>query len=942
MTALRGRPRVRSTRRAPGLAALADMESSAVVADPREMARVFMLLELLGAVLLLVWLLFPGDETLGRWWLALLATVGVAQALAVGTVRRSLGVTVYSLLLGSVVALLGVGVYFSGAALSPVFLFYVWIVAFAGWYLPAGEVSIQVLWIVLSYGLVLVIHQDPGQAHWWSISNQDASRWLLLSGTVLSTALMVKMFRGRFLDNEQRFVMAFERSATPMTLTGLDGCVIRANDAFCSLLGRAAREVVGISGSSFREPCDRDAASGLVDRALDPGWSARSERCLLRADGTAVWVDLVSSLVSDHHGQPLYYFEQALDITARRAAEARVALSAAQHAAIAGIGRAAVQGAELNALCDQVASAAAGLLGLELAAVLESLPESRCRRVRAAHGIAAERWDNAGIERLPLVEFTLACGEPVIVQDWAEETRFPISRAERELDAGSAVAVLIRGPREPFGVLLCESGQSGRFTDQDVDFLRGLANMLAATIEQRHAQEQAIHASLHDSLTGLPNRVLLADLLRRSLEQPRRPPTSVAVAFIDLDQFKLVNDSLGHEVGDQLLREVVSRLSLGLRVSDTLARSTSDEFVVLCEELPNERAAMRVAQRLLDTLATAFQIAGEEITITATVGIALAAHNHTAHTLLRDAEAAMHRAKERSRGGYELFDPEIHARNIGRLRSENALRRAIGTDQLSVVYQPVIDMRTGAIDTVEALLRWQHPDRGAVSPVEFIPIAEESGMIIPIGRQVLAESTRQLAAWRSEGHQVRVSVNISARQLHDDELIELIAATLQISGVPPESLTLELTETALVADGDVALQVLRAAKNLGVLLALDDYGTGYASLSYLSRFPFDIVKLDRTLIEVIERSRKDEIIVASTIDMGHALGLTLVAEGVETHEQHAKLRELGCDLVQGYHHAKPMHPSELEALPAWAKRQGTARNPARLRDAAASAPTAQP
>ena len=927
MTALRGRSRVRSTRRAPGVAALAAVQSRVLLADAREMARVFMLLELLGAVLLLVWLLFPGDVTLGRGWLALLAIVGVAQALGVGMVRRPLGVRVYSLLLGSVVALLGVGVYFSGAALSPLLLFYVWIVAYAGWYLPARHVSIQVLWIVFSYGLALVIHQDPGQAHWWSMSNADASRWMLLSGTVVSTALMVKMFRGRFLDNEQRFVLAFERSATPMTLTGLDGRVIQANDAFCSLLGRSASEVIGMSDSSFSHPCDRDAASGFFERALDPGWSARSERCLLRADGTAVWVDLVSSLVSDQRGRPLYYFEQALDVTARRAAEVRVARSAAQHAAIASIGRAAVQGAELNALCAEVASAAAGLLELELAVVLERLPESPCGRVRAAHGIAAERWGNAPVERLPVVEFTLACGEPVIVEDWAEETRFRISDPERELSAASAVAVLIRGHREPFGVLLCESEQSGKFTDDDVNFLRGLANMLAATIEQRHAQEEALHASLHDSLTGLPNRVLLADLLRRSLQQPHRPRTSVAVAFIDLDQFKLVNDSLGHEVGDQLLRDVVTRLSSGLRVSDTLARFTSDEFVVLCEELPNERAAMRVAQRLLDTLATPFQIAGEEITINATVGIAVAGDNDSAHILLRDAEAAMHRAKERSRGGYELFDPEIHARNIGRLRSENALRRAIGTDQLSLVYQPVINMRTGAIDSVEALLRWQHPERGAVSPLEFIPIAEESGMIIPIGRQVLRDSTRQLATWRSEGHQISVSVNISARQLYDDALIELLAATLQSSGVPPESLTLELTETALVADGDVALRVLRAAKNLGVLLALDDYGTGYASLSYLSRYPFDIVKLDQTLIQMIEKSRKDEIIVASTIDMGHALGLTLVAEGVETHGQDAKLHELGCDLVQGYHHAKPMHPSELEALPTWTKPQGTASEP---------------
>lgn len=879
-----------------------------------QMARVFMRQELTCAALIALWLFFPADRGLAKGWLGLAAVLLAGQGLGVGMYRRPPGRRTWSLHLAIAVSLLGGAIYFSGTELSPVFLFYLWATAFASWYFPVRQVAAQVLWIVVSYAVVLVVHQDPGQAHWWQISNGDAVRWVLLAGTVTASALLLRTFRSMLADNEQRLLVAFERSATPMGLAGLNGRVLHANEAMGELLGRSSEELAGASVAELIHPADRERtleffASGQRAR--------RVEERLLKADGTPVWVDVSASLVEDHRGHPKYYFTQMLDITARREAEHQAAAQSTRQAAIADIGHAAVQGAAIETLSEQVADVAAELLRLDAAVLVECQPGlARCRLL-AAKGPWASDYAEVKAGSWPLVRSALTRGEPVAVEDWMTEERFHMTGVERRLEARSAVAVVVRGHPKPFGVLLGESKTPRKFTADEVNFLRGLSNAVAAAVEQQRAQEEVAHAATHDALTGLPNRALLMDLLRHSLAQRRRPGSEVAVAIIDLDRFGLVNESLGHELGDQLLRQIAARFSSVLRVWDTLARFTSDEFALICEELQNERAAIRVVERLLASLEEPFRIANELVTITGTVGITITGRDQSAESALRDAQAAVHRAKERSPGGYQLFDSEVHERTAGRLRTENALRRAIGSDELSIAYQPVVASRSRRIVGAEALLRWNHPDWGPVSPVEFIPIAEESGVIIPLGRFVLSEGMRQLGRWRAEGRTVQLGLNISSRQLYDDALVELTAAILRQTGLPAESVIFELTETALVADEEAALEVMQAIKELGIRLALDDYGTGWASLGYLSTFPFDVVKLDRTLIRTIEASRKDEIIVASTIEMGHALDLIVVAEGVETREQDAKLRELGCDLVQGYYHAHPMPPDELAGLPAW-------------------------
>ena len=896
-----------------GAAAATRGEVRPWVEDPKRAARVFMRLELAGAALLALWLLCVGEKTWSEGWLAALLLAAVIQALAVGMFPRPLGTRGLSINAGLVVVMLGCGIRATGGAVSPVFLFYLWVVGFAGWYLPAREALLQAGWIALTYGFALWAYQGPTETHWWMISTDEVSRWLLLSGTVCVSSLLITMFREHFLDNEQRFFGAFASSSTPMSLISLDGIMVHVNPALCELLDQPEEELAGRPALSVTNSADRPVVQAFMDRRDGP---KRGELRLLRRDGTPVWVDLAASIITDHRGMPRYYVAEAPDVSERRAAEERAALQAKRQAAIADVGRAALEGTGIDSLAEIVVDSAARLLDVDLAIVLEREDDGHGCRVMGVAGAGADGLVGTRVPGSPLFESVIAGQEPVTIDDWDRERHVAMGATEREFAVRSTVATPLRGGEEPRGVLICESQRPRTFGEDDVNFLRGLANMLAATIERRRSQDQAARAVLYDALTGLPNRTLLADVLQRKLA--RASHGGFGVVFVDLDHFKLVNDSLGQDVGDQLLTETAARFTSVLRGSDMLARLNSDEFAVLCDDVSHGRAAARVAQRLLNALNKPFVIAGEEITVRATLGVALTGRDATARSLLRDAEAAMHRAKERSRGGYELFDPEFHDRNLGRLRTENALRRAIGTDELSVVYQPIVTSGPSAtVYGAEALMRWNHPDWGPVSPVEFIPIAEDSGTIIPLGRFVLREATRQLAAWSDEGRPLLVTVNVSPRQLYDDALPELIGSTVANAGIPPDRLILELTESALVGDAEAALEVLNAMKRLGVRLALDDYGSGYASLSYLSRFPFDIVKLDRTLIRGVGESRKDEIIVASTIDMGHALGLSIVAEGVETALQEERLREFGCDLIQGYLHARPMLAAALAKLPLW-------------------------
>ncbi|HEU4656268.1 MAG TPA: EAL domain-containing protein [Capillimicrobium sp.] len=426
--------------------------------------------------------------------------------------------------------------------------------------------------------------------------------------------------------------------------------------------------------------------------------------------------------------------------------------------------------------------------------------------------------------------------------------------------------------------------------------------------ERKAAELQLAHQAMHDALTGLPNRALFLDRLHHALLRRSRGATgSLAVLFLDVDRFKVINDSLGHEAGDRLLVDVSGRLDAALRPADTVARFGGDEFTVLCEDIAGEREAVAIAQRIVDLFDDPFEIEGREVFLSTSVGIALVAADQDGapppEDLIRDADAAMYRAKERGKARYELFDAEMRDHALRRLEVENALRRAVERDELRIHLQPEIDVRDGSIVGFEALVRWEHPERGLLSPAEFVPLAEETGLIVPIGEWVLRRACTEAAGWNPSG--LGISVNVSARQLTQGDFADVVARTLRDTGLRPDALCLELTESAVIESGPTTMGTLNALKDLGVKLAIDDFGTGWSSLGHLRRFPLDVVKLDRSFVSGLGTEPQDASIAAAIISLAHALGLSTVAEGIETDEQLAVLSSLGCDLGQGYLFARP-------------------------------------
>jgi len=442
---------------------------------------------------------------------------------------------------------------------------------------------------------------------------------------------------------------------------------------------------------------------------------------------------------------------------------------------------------------------------------------------------------------------------------------------------------------------------------------RLLSRSINYAIERKRAEVELAHQAMHDALTGLPNRALFYDRLGQALNRVGRHSTAVAVLFLDLDRFKLINDSLGHGAGDKLLVAVAERLARVLRAGDTAARFGGDEFVILCEDVSGERQAIAIAERIADELDEPFVIDGDEVFARTSVGIALATQpGARPEALIRDADAAMYRAKERGGGVYEVFDDQMRERAVRRMATENALHRALDRGEFVMHYQPIVHMTTGALYGVEALARWQHPERGLVMPGEFIEAAEETGLIIALGAWAFDTACRQAAEWaRSNGGPVTMSVNLSPRQCSHPDLVASFGEILERTGADPALLSLEITETALMEDVEASTVTLSALKELGLGLALDDFGTGYSSLRALQHFPVDVVKIDRSFIDPIERDPQEAAIVAAVISLSHALGLRTVAEGIETIAQVDRLRGLGCDLAQGYYFAKPSAPGEI-------------------------------
>jgi diguanylate cyclase (GGDEF)-like protein len=479
--------------------------------------------------------------------------------------------------------------------------------------------------------------------------------------------------------------------------------------------------------------------------------------------------------------------------------------------------------------------------------------------------------------------------------------------------------LVLRKPAEPIEVLQCATALSRKWENDRLvrdQMLRLEEVITTRTRGLEAANRQLRHLATHDALTGLPNRALLDDRLQQAIAHADRDMRSFALLVCDLDRFKLINDSLGHRAGDELLQEVASRLNAVVRAADTVARIGGDEFVLIGTSIGDAEDAAGLAARVIDVLQAPVRIAAIDIHASPSIGIAMYPDDGTTiQALLAHADAAMYSAKEHGRGNFRRYAPGMHAGTEDRVQLESDLHNAVTLNQFELYYQPKVDTRTGTVRSAEALIRWAHPTRGIVSPADFIPLAEECGLIGPIGAWVIREACRQARAWQDDGvPALRVSVNLSASQFRDSGLLESIRRALDDARLPARYLEVELTESAVMSDPEQSIAILEHLSAMGVLVSVDDFGTGYSSMSYLRRFPIDKLKIDRVFIDEIVSRPEDASIVRAIVSLAHSLHLKVVAEGVETLAQLEFLKTAGCDEYQGYHFSRPLPAAGFERL----------------------------
>ena len=649
-------------------------------------------------------------------------------------------------------------------------------------------------------------------------------------------------------------------------------------------------------------PDDRAEVDRVVRSALATRRAYVVEHRVSLPDGEVRWVHGRGHVEESPDGAPLRMFGTVQDVTDRHLAQEGLEEQAALARFTADVAVAAGAGESLATMLRRCCDAVVRNLDAPMATVWRSVADGFSLEARA--GEAAADYDDL----VPLTSQecadVLAGGRPhVSPAEGPHGERyllaFPLVADER------AVGILtVRSRRLPSQELLAA--------------LSAVSRQIALGMDQNRAVEELAHQALHDPLTGVPNRILFVDRLDQALRRSLRHDTRVAVLFVDLDRFKLINDSFGHAAGDRVLAAVAARLSQSLRPGDTVARFGGDEFTVLCEDLADDEAVLPIAERALAALEDPIALeGGREAFVTASIGVAVVAPGDatSADTVLGDADSAMYQAKERGRNRVEVFDHDMRARVVARIEQAAELRRALEIGELRVHYQPEIRLSDESMSGVEALVRWQHPAFGLLGPDDFIGVAEETGLVVALGAEVLRTACSEMAGWDGlPGHRgLTMAVNLSARQLAEPGVIDAVWNALNDTGIAPERLCLEITESVLMEDVVSSVEALLGLKALGVRLAVDDFGTGYSSLSYLRRFPVDVVKVDRSFVAGLGVDPAADAIVAAVVNLAHALGLTVVGEGVETEEQLVALRALGCDRAQGHLWSGALPPEELRA-----------------------------
>ncbi len=611
-------------------------------------------------------------------------------------------------------------------------------------------------------------------------------------------------------------------------------------------------------------------------------------------------------------GNELKVVGTAIDITKRKQAELAIQQHAMQQGLIAAFGQQALASTDLDELWDQAAVIACKGLTMNFCKVLQLAPDERSFILKAGSGWH-EEWIGRHIsatDENTQTQFVLTSHEPVIVEDFRTETRFKPSKILVTHGIRSGVDVLISGAGGQYGVLGSYSSDEFRFTQGSISFLQSLANILATAIDRKSAEERLTFLAQFDPLTGLPNRSLFLDRLGQAMEQTQRNRGRIGVVFADLDRFKIVNDTMGHSMGDKLLVQVAQRLQECVRSGDTVARLGGDEFAFILSNLAHAEDATLVAEKVITALSLLFELEGQEIYISASLGISIyPGDGSDADSLFRNADTAMFQAKEHGPAIYQFYLPQMNERAVARLKMETQLRGALARHEFVLHYQPKVSLVSGEITGFEALLRWLHPVRGLVPPLQFISILEDTGLIVSVGEWVVRTACEQIKKWQSEAlipHPI--SINLSARQFQQQDLDVFIGKTLKVTGINPRLLEFELTESVLMKEAETAANQLQNLKAFGVQISMDDFGTGYSSLSYLKRFPLDVIKIDRTFIRDVTTDPDDAKITVAMINLAHSLELRVVAEGVETKAQMDFLIRHGCDEMQGYYFSRPLSP----------------------------------
>ena len=691
--------------------------------------------------------------------------------------------------------------------------------------------------------------------------------------------------------------------------------IVLQTGAVAKLLGYQPDELTGTKFSALVDPAALGSLRAACAAAADGLPAQPVGLCLRHKNGT--WIDVETAV--RHDPELGYLILTTRDARERKRAERKLRRQGHQQAVVAALGALALESTDLPGLMLEGAAEVQRTLDAQYVGIYEHVPERDVFVLYAGRGLDAVTGTGStlpgGDSHLGAA---LSSNSGVIVSDWGSETRFSDVPFFRGHGLCGGITVPIPGQPGPFGALTVQGSVTGQFNYEDVVFLQSVANIFAAALARCESEEKIRHQALHDFVTGLPNRILFEDRLSRALASARRRERQLAVLFLDLDHFKRVNDSLGHASGDEVLRVAARRLSRCLRDEDTLARFGGDEFVVLLPEIEHEDDWVPVAERIQDTLQTPLEIEGRTIVTSVSIGVALAGGGDPAkdaQSLVRDADLAMYAAKQRGPGQREVFAETMYQSAVERLDLIGDLHTALENDEIEAYFQPIVSLESGGVVGVEALARWKHPREGMLAPGVFLPLAEETGLIIPLGRHILRQACANVRRWQASGYpSLYVSVNLSSPEVHSSGLVSSVQSVLAETQLDPESLVLEITEGVLLKSDDVALEKLCELKALGVRLAVDDFGTGYSALSYLQHFPVDILKIDKTFIDRLGEHEDQARLVNGIIELAHGVNLQTIAEGIETPAQAAALRGMDAGLGQGFHFARPVSTADMDAL----------------------------